>query len=258
MSRTETFALGPDPLRIEVRLSKADLHLVQSGADDQATVELAGRHPDQVRVQLSGTTLHVTEESAGRFRAAVDTVTVRAPAGSSLDASLGTGDLACDLQLGALRLRTASGDARVGHVAGRCEIKTASGDVTVACCGSDATITTASGDVRLERAEHDVTCTSASGDVTIGTAEDDVSLRTASGDLRVERFGGRSLEATSMSGDLVVDVVPGRRVRYDFQSMTGETRTRGGKSEPDPDAPVVEIRAKSMSGDLVLGVADRS
>ncbi|MDX1659797.1 MAG: DUF4097 family beta strand repeat-containing protein [Nitriliruptorales bacterium] len=255
MSRIETFDLGPDPLRIEVRLSKADLHLVPSGTHNQVTVELAGRHPEQVRVQLSGTSLHIVEESSGRFRAAVDTVTIRAPEGSSLDAALGTGDVTSDVRLGDLRLRTASGDARIGHVRGRCEVKTASGDVTVACCGSDATITTASGDVRLDLAEHDVTCTSASGDVTIGTAEDDVSLRTASGDLRIERFGGRTLEAKSMSGDLVVDVVPGRRVRYDFQSMTGETRTRGGRSEPDPDAPVVEIHAKSMSGDLVLGVA---
>lgn len=255
-TRTETFTLGPSPLRVEIRLSKADLHVVETPTEGEASVELTGREPDRVRIELAGTTLSVVEEGATRFRAPVDAVTVRVPPGTSLESSLGVGDLIADVPLDRVRLKTAAGDVRLGEVTGRCETKTAAGDVRIEHVGDDVSISTASGDVRIGRVDGACECTSAAGDVVLGRAEGDVTVRTASGDLRVERFAGRALEANSMSGDVAVDVAPGRRVRYDFQSMTGDVRTRGGKDEPDPDASTAEIRVRSMSGDLALGVSD--
>lgn len=253
-TRTETFELGTDPIRLEVRLAKADLHVVR-GDDQTAVVELSGRDPDRVRVELGGTTLVVAEESS-RFRASVDAVTVRVPAGTSLDVTLGVGELDCDAPVDQVRLRTASGDVRIAESTGRVEAKTASGDLRLDRAHGDVTVTTASGDVRLGHVGGRCACTSASGDVHIAVADDDLSVRTASGDVRVGHFAGRAFQSSSMSGDVAIDVAPGRRVRYQFDSLTGEVRTRGGKSEASPDARTIEIEARSMSGDLSLGVSE--
>lgn len=253
-TRSETFRVGSTPLRLEVRLSKADVRVLATDTEGEVSVELTGRDPERVRVELGGATLSVVEDGT-RFRSAVDTATFRVPAGTSLESSLGVGDLVADVALAEVHVKTASGDVRLAEVTGWCEAKTAAGDLRIDEV-DEVMISTASGDVRIGAVKGSCECTTASGDVVLGRADGDVTVRTASGDLRVARFGGRTLEANSMSGDIAVDVAPGRRVRYDFQSMTGDVRTRGGKSEPDPDATTAEIRVRSMSGDLDLGVSD--
>lgn len=254
-TRTETFDPGAGPIRLAIRLSKADVHLVPVD-DGPITVELTGRDPDRVRVELAGTTLTISEETTTRFRAPVDAVTVRLGAGASVDASLAVGELEADLALDQVRVKTASGDVRLGEVGGRLEAKTASGDLRVDRVRGQADISTASGDVRLGEVSGAVDCTCASGDVLIDHADGDVTVRTASGDLRVGRFAGRKLSCNSMSGDASIDVAPGRRVRYQLDSLSGDVRTSGGRGQPAPDAQTVDIKIKSMSGDLVLGVSE--
>ena len=90
-------------------------------------------------------------------------------------------------------------------------------------------------------------------------ADGTLTARTAAGDIHVARFSGRELETKSMSGDVEVNVVPGRRVRYDFDSLSGKLRTRGGEgssSTPEGERLPVDIRVKTLTGDLTLGVTE--
>ena len=258
-SRRETFELAAGTPRLEARLSKADLHIVASEDEHALVVELTGSNPDEVRVEQCGSTVSVIEESSRRFRSPVGSVTVWLPAGGIVDVALGVGDLTVDATLEGLRVRTASGDVRVVEVTDRCEAKTASGDLRIEHIGNSADITTASGNVRIGSVGGDCTCTSAAGDVTVTEADGTLTARTAAGDIHVSRFSGRELKTKSMSGDVEVHVVPGRRVRYDFDSLSGKLRTRGGQEPsetPEEERLPVDIRVKTLTGDLTLGVTE--
>jgi hypothetical protein len=83
-----------------------------------------------------------------------------------------------------------------------------------------------------------------------------------SGDQRVEAVLGGTVEANAISGDVYVGVRRGSRVYVDANTVSGSTSSEFDLSdapadagEPDPDAPMVEVRAKTVSGDIMLARA---
>jgi hypothetical protein len=201
-------------------------------------------------------------------------VRVRCPHGAGLTADCSSADVlgrgrfgATKLSTGSgdveladtddLSLNTASGDIQVAHVAGRAQINTASGDVALKRLEGDALINTASGDTLIDRVDAPLQVNSASGDVVVRSAAASVAVRTASGDHRLDSVGEGEVNLKSASGDIYVGVRRGTKVWLDVRSRSGDTSSELDVSDDPPaeGAPMLELRANTMSGDVRIARA---
>jgi DUF4097 and DUF4098 domain-containing protein YvlB len=171
-----------------------------------------------------------------------------------IDVKTGSGDVqfadvSGDAQVGAM-----SGDVQISLVGGEARINTASGDVQIRMLGADARINTASGDVNLSTAGGRLEVNSASGDVQVKEALGSVSVNTASGDQQIGSVVQDSVNMRSASGDLRVGIKQGSRLFIDASSRSGDVTSELPVSDtpPEGDAPLVELRAKTMSGDITI------
>jgi len=213
-------------------------------------IEVNGSGADFVVVEQVGETVYIREERrlfGGR------TVNIRAavPVGTSLEAAVASLDIVSRVDLGRVAARTASGDLDFGQV-DTIEVKSASGDVKLDSCGGRCEITAASGDVRVHRVFGDLGVSTASGDVAVERAEGRIEVKTSSGDVRVGCSYGPSVEVSSMSGDVDVGLPEGTRVEAEIDSLSGDVtlpsrRPPGGQTER-----VLKLRAKTVSGDVVV------
>jgi hypothetical protein len=231
-----------------------------SGQPTQAiTVEVtpANRRVDdallsEVRVTFDGQLLKISGPKTGmsfRRRDALD-VTVKAPAGSRCSAKTASADVSCVGELGDLRATTASGDVTAARLTGELDVQTASGDVLVSAVGSDAKVSTASGDVQLARIGGEARISTASGDVTLGQCASSVNANTASGDVDLRAVSAGRISANSASGDLAVGVVPGISVYLDLASTSGDISSDLHESDGADSGPAVEIKCRTLSGDV--------
>jgi DUF4097 and DUF4098 domain-containing protein YvlB len=126
----------------------------------------------------------------------------------------------------------------------RLELSCTSGDIDVQGDVEELRASVASGDVRAETVRSVCHVNSASGDITIGAAGD-VEINTASGTVRVEKVA-HNLRLNSASGDVYVNEI-GDTSRSKVVSSTVRIGAFHG----------TEVRHKSMSGDLYLGIPRR-
>ena len=157
--------------------------------------------------------------------------------------------------------KTASGDIEIDEVSGDLRVKTASGDIAVQDVGGQTEIQSTSGDLALQRAGADVVAKLVSGDIWIRDAAGSIHANTVSGDQRFEAVVAGAVEATAISGDVYVGVRRGSRVYVDANTVSGSTSSEFDLSDapadeaPDENAPLVEVRAKTVSGDIMLARA---
>lgn len=179
---------------------------------------------------------------------------VRCPDLPAVRARSGSADFEGRGAFASLALKTASGDTDVARVDGDASVQTASGDVHIGLAGGGTTVQTASGDVTMDRAEREVRAQLVSGDLTLRDARDSVEVRTVSGDLVLEGVTSGSIVLVSVSGDIRVGVRKGANVWMDVRSVSGDTSSELTPTEgpPSDDAPVVELRIKSVSGDVQI------
>jgi hypothetical protein len=172
-------------------------------------------------------------------------------------------DVAARGEFQEIDVKTASGDVNVGDVAADASVKTASGDVALDTIGGRTRVQSASGDVAIQRGVGDVTVQLVSGDFWIRDAAASVHANTVSGDQRIEAVMQGSIEAHSVSGDVLIGVRRGSRVYVDANTISGSTSSEfeltdapvreGAASEEEEDeAPLVEVRAKTVSGDVSI------
>jgi Putative adhesin len=179
---------------------------------------------------------------------------VRCPEGASVRSTSASADFEGRGMLGSLEVKAASGDVAADRVSGEAKVQTASGDVELGTVAGRTIIQTASGDVAVERAEQAVRAQLVSGDLVIRDALDSIDATTVSGDQRLEAVSAGSITLQSVSGDINVGVRPGRNVWMDVRSLSGDTSSRlTATDEPSGgDEPVVELRIKSVSGDVEI------
>jgi len=93
---------------------------------------------------------------------------------------------------------------------------------------------------------------SASGDVLIREAGSAVSVNTASGDQMIGAVARGSVSLKSASGDLRIGIREGSTLWVDARSRSGDVTSDLPVSDlpPEGDAPHVELRANTMSGDI--------
>lgn len=124
------------------------------------------------------------------------------------------------------------------------DLSCSSGDIDVQGEIGELKASVASGDVRADKVTTICRVNSASGDITLGSASE-AEINTASGTVRIDAIA-RDLRINSASGDAFIGEVGGS---FRSKLASGTIRIdamRGG-----------EVRHKSMSGDLYLGIPPR-
>jgi hypothetical protein len=187
---------------------------------------------------------------------------VTCPSGADLVVRTKSADVRGRGRLGSAEVKTASGDIGLDTVTGDVRVKTASGDFSLAEAHGLTQVQTASGDVAVQQARGDVTVQAVSGDVWIKDARQSVHANTVSGDQRIDAVLEGSVEAQAVSGDVLIGVRRGSRVYVDANTISGSTSSELNLSdapteaEPDgdgaDDGPMVEVRAKTVSGDVSI------
>jgi hypothetical protein len=257
------------PAEIDVRLAAGEIE-VDPSLDGRIEVELTAhddesqRLLDDARVELHDRHLLVdVPHKRGGFSFGLMfgrqgiTCRIRCPHESGLSVRSKSADVHARGTLGGLNVSTASGDVQVDRVKGGVNVKSASGDVSANEIGSGASIQTASGDISLEVVRGPINVATASGDLSIGEAYDNVSANTVSGDQDHGAVMQGNISAQSVSGDVSIAVRRGSKVFLDCSTVSGDTTSELELTTDAPagDGPLVEVRAKTVSGDIRISRA---
>jgi DUF4097 and DUF4098 domain-containing protein YvlB len=258
------------PVELELRLASGEI-TIDPSLEGRVEIELTGhdeetqRAIDEARVELRDHSdrphviVEVQQRRSGFNLALVFgrggvSCRIRCPEGSLVNAKTKSADLVARGSIGGLSVQTASGDVEADRVSGGVSVKSASGDVSVREVGGSISIQTASGDVAIEVARGSATVASASGDVRISEAYDDVTANTVSGDQDHGAVMVGHIRAQSVSGDVRIGVRRGSRVFLDCNTLSGDTSSELDVTAEAPagDGPLVEIKAKTVSGDIKI------
>jgi DUF4097 and DUF4098 domain-containing protein YvlB len=274
MQRTFTTA---NPVSLYVELRSGDL-VVSARDTDETVVDVTGANADDPRnvtIEQRGDDIAVVGLAGrhGFFGSAQQqlSVHVTVPTDSRLTTKLGSADLRAEGRLGDSLLRTGSGEIRIAELGGSCVVEAGSGSVTIDTASGSLRVKCGSGDVDVERLDGPAEISTGSGDVTVGAAtaaisvksgygtprvrstHEDVALNTASGDLLIDTIHRGRVVAKNVSGDIRVGVPSGTPVWTDITSVTGAVRSNlEGAGEPHEGQDFVELRAKTVSGDVYL------
>ena len=262
-----------EPVDLQVETGKGTVS-VTCADTTESKVTVEGRDADDVRVELNGRHLDVIapKNRGGFFGGDSELhVTVEVPTGSDVGVRTGSADVTVEGEAGATAVKSGSGDVRVQTSRGPALVETGSGDIHVDHARSHLRIKSGSGDVRLGRGGGSVTVSTGSGDVEIGQSHsvavvktgsgdlrvgesyDDVSLATGSGDFVIDHVHRGRLTAKGASGDVRVAIPAGLPVWTDLTTVSGAIRSSlEGAGQPAEGQDHVELRAKTVSGDIVL------
>ena len=223
-------------------------------AIEKARVEANG---DEIVVELEGRSWSVSIGGFGLGSAKVG-VRITCPHGSSLDCDTASADVRVRGTLGDARIRTASGDLAVERVEGTFTSKSASGDLRLEHVGGRAEVHTVSGDVEVGFAGNALEANSVSGDVIVGDVRGPITAGSISGDHVIRAAGPGDIALKAVSGDVVVSVRPGLRLRLDVNSVSGSITSELDTSDAPSgggDRPTAELRVRTVSGDVRIGRA---
>lgn len=261
----------PTPTSVFVELGSGRVD-VTATTTDQTTVTVDGKYAEDTLVEQRGDQIVVlAPRRTGFFGSSELLVGITLPEGSAIATKLGSADFVANGRLGGVRLKSGSGDVSLDGLDGESLIETGSGDLSVHTVRGDLHGRTGSGDIMLQRVEAPVRVSTGSGDVQATTvaadlevksgsgdllvrdAADDVALTTASGDLEVTRMVRGQLHAKNVSGDIRVGIPAGTPVWTDVAAVTGRVSSSlQGAGQPAEGQDYVEVRAKTVSGDIHL------
>lgn len=262
----------PEPVELYVELGSGTLSL-RTEAGTETVVDVEGKYADEVTVEQRGNQIAVIAPRRAGFLGNGNQLDVHVslPHDSGLTTRLGSAHLTATGRLGTAALKTGSGDIdleevsgeltvesgsgdiTLGAVEGSVRIKSGSGDVNAGRFGADASISTGSGDVEIGIAREGVQVKSGSGDMRVREAMDGVALSTASGELVVDALRRGELKASNVSGDIRVGIPGGIPVWTDVSTVTGRVRSSlVGAGQPEEGQDFIELRAKTVSGDIHL------
>jgi Toastrack DUF4097 len=235
--------------QVQEMVAAARIESTRRGDVFQVTVEVRTRHG--VWISFSGGPDIRLGTPEMRLR-------ISCPAGAELDVRTKSADLEARGEYGSVSFKTASGDASV-ETARDVDVKTASGDVHFDRVEGKLDVKTVSGDVHVGSVEGSAKFQCVSGDVFVGDAGGSISASSVSGDQRYEAVVNGRVELRAVSGDIGVGIRRGSRVFIDANTVSGSTSSEfqlsdapTGAEPPAEDAPLVEIFAKTVSGDVRL------
>lgn len=263
----------PTPTALYVELGAGAL-TVHTDDVAETVIDVHGKDAEDVLVEQRGNEIVVLapQRRGGLFGSTPDLdVHVSMPYSSALRTKLGSADLRVMGRIGEAMLKSGSGDISIERIdgdasiatgsgdvdleeaRGSIELKSGSGDIAVEKVGGDASISTGSGDVDLGQADGSVEVKSGSGDLRLREVQKDVVFSTASGDLVVDLVRRGQLFAKNASGDITIGVAAGVPVWTDVNTVTGSVRSSlQGAGQPEEGQDFIELRAKTVSGDIYL------
>lgn len=283
--RTEVFQT-PGPVQLDVRLGAGEISIETADIRETTVVLEPLRNNEETHEAITTARIELRERGGGQeivvdvrggrgrgfgfSRGADVLVRISCPEETSVEARSGSADIEGRGRFGAVEVETGSGDVEFGDIAHDAKISAASGDVEIKTIGGEARVSSASGDVqigsiggdgRVNSASGDVIIrevggplevNSASGDVIVREAHSSVGVNTASGDQLIGRVSQGSVNLKSASGDLKIGIKEGSRLFVDARSRSGEVTSELEVSDVPAagDAPLVELRANTMSGDI--------
>jgi len=254
------------PVELDVRLTSGDID-VDPNTEGKVEIELIAhdeesqRLIDNARIELNPhghrPTILVDVPQKRGFsisifgRSGIE-CRIRCPHDSGLSVRTKSADISARGVLGGLNVQTASGDVDIDRVSGGVNVKSASSDFSARDVGGGVNIQTASGDIDLSIARGPINVTSVSGDISIGEAYDNVNANSVSGDQDHGAVMQGIVAAHSVSGDVTIAVRRGSKAFLDCTTVSGDTTSELELSSDAPagDGPLVEIRAKTVSGDI--------
>lgn len=231
--RSESFRVEQPP-RLRVGLASGRVEL-ETHEGFELLVELEGPGEDEALIELRGNELVVDVERKLFGKGKSHRLSIRAPHEAAVEANVASADVSGRGRFGSVRINSASGDVTFHEVGG-------------------VEINTASGDVEIERVEGSGKVRSASGDVELREAVGDLRVQTASGDVQLGSVSAGKLGLQSASGDVEVGIARGSTVWMDVSSMSGETSCELDPRDVPPaeGRPLVELKARTMSGDVTI------
>ena len=276
--RSETFST-PGPVRLDLELPAGAIELETAETDEthvelesasgkasveemiaDARIELS-RRGEVYQVSVEVRTRHgvwISFSSGPDIRLGTPDLRLRisCPKGAELDVRTKSADLRARGEYGKVDVKTASGDINIDEAADT-YVKPASGDIHVELVDGTLDVKTASGDLHAGSVTRDASLNLVSGDVYIGDCGGSVSTNTVSGDQRYEAVVNGRVELRAVSGDIAVGIRRGSRVFIDANTVSGSTSSEfeladAPQAAPNPDAPLVEVFAKTVSGDVRL------
>ena len=274
--RRETFST-PGPVRLDLELPAGVIE-IETADTDETYVELdAVSGKEQVQEMVADARIESNRRGDGyEVTVAVRTrsgvwisfskgpdirlgtpdmrLRITCPHGASVDARTKSADLRGVGEYASVDFKTASGDVALDSTADAF-VKSASGDVHIDTVGGTLDVKTVSGDVHVGSVARDTKVQAVSGDVHIQENNGSVSANTVSGDQRLHAVLQGRVELRAVSGDIAVGIRRGSRVFIDANTVSGSTSSEFELSDapqppPDPEAPLVEVFAKTVSGDV--------
>jgi DUF4097 and DUF4098 domain-containing protein YvlB len=246
----------PGPIRLDLRTPSGEIE-VEAAGSGETSVCLEG--PDELlersTVELHGDVLRVhVPDRRGLFARSADVrLVVRCPDNSELEARTKSADVAARGWLAAARVETASGDVSLDRFQTG-SVNSASGDVRVNETLGELSVQTASGDVKIGRTGR-LTANLVSGNLEVRDATAAVIVQTVSGDVDLDAVVGGDVTVQAVSGDVKVGIRRGSMVRVDASTLSGDTRSEldlGEEPGEQGDGPLVELRIKTVSGDIAV------
>jgi DUF4097 and DUF4098 domain-containing protein YvlB len=250
------------PVTISLRAQRGTVDIT---AEERATITVDVRPLDSsdtsqegaanTRVALEGDTLivHAPEGSAWQLRRSPKlAITIRVPAGSSIEAKSAAADVRATGTFAVAQLNLASGDATIDEVTGDAHLTAASGDLTVGRVGGSLLLKSASGDLQAGDVTGDVSLETASGDIAVRSVGGSVRAGSASGDVEIGLVSRGEAQVKTASGDVAVGVAAGTGVWLDLNTASGTTSsdlTMEG-SAPAEGRAALELRVRTASGDI--------
>ncbi len=223
-----------------------------------AVQDLAEQAVRETVISVRGNRLSVRGPKTPPLRSVALSIVVRAPAGSSLEASCGAADIRVDGDAGRVHIDAGSGDVSVHSASGPVEVKTGSGDLRLGTMLDGVSARSGSGGIEVATLTGDGALHSGSGDIWLGSVlGEKVTVRTGSGDLTVADAAAGRLQLTSGSGDLRVGIRSGVTAELDVTSGSGRTRSDLPMSDSPPatGSTTLFLRARTGSGEAVIGSA---
>jgi DUF4097 and DUF4098 domain-containing protein YvlB len=259
------------PVDLVVETSKGNVH-VECTDTTESVIRIEGKHAEDVVVEQRGDAISVLEPGRGRiFGDNALQVDIVVPEGSNPAVRTGSADIAVQGRAGHAQLRSGSGECTVdaveGHllvetgsggihvddVRGNLKVKSGSGDVEIGEAGGTSSVSTGSGDVSIENAYGDTVVKTGSGDLSVAAAHGDTSFSTGSGDVSIDLVERGRLAVKGASGDVSIGVRAGVPVWTDITTVSGTIRSDlQGAGQPQEGQDHIEVRAKTVSGDIAL------
>jgi Toastrack DUF4097 len=284
--RSETFET-PGAVRLDLEMPAGEIEIATSNTDETHVELEAVSSNEQVQEMVAaariesvrrGDVFHVTVEVRTRhgvwisFSGGPDIrlgtpdmrLRISCPDGAELDVKTKSADLEARGEYGRVDFKTASGDASF-ETTRDADVKTASGDVHFDTIQGAVAVKTVSGDVHVGSVTGNATFQCVSGDIYVRDAGGSISANSVSGDQRYDAVVSGRVELRAVSGDLAVGIRRGSRLFIDANTVSGMTSSEFELSDapaappapvadaaPAADAPLVEIFAKTVSGDVRL------